>query len=197
MAQHVLMKLSNGGCSCCDPPPAPGIAIDGSVGRGGRNLPNDVRTIQAALNNVSSADGGPTLKLAVDGFVGPLTIAAIEKYQTRKLGWADGRIDPDGPTIHALNGQSGGVSAPAQKAAPPPPPPAASQGHSGAEPAQFVERIGLLLPRARHWIHDGAAQYRHGVRIRRARAPPGPQRSFPSPCTTSANRYSVSSTNIS
>jgi len=175
MAQHVLMKLSNGGCSCCDPPSAPGVAIDGSVGRGGRNLPNDVRTIQAALNNVSSADGGPTLKLAVDGFVGPLTVAAIEKYQTRKLGWADGRIDPDGPTIHALNGQSGGVAAPAKGGAAPTPPPKATAEQN----AKFVERIGLLLPRARHWIAMAQLNIDMASEFVR-RAPAGRSDPFPS-----------------
>ncbi|MGC2304668.1 MAG: hypothetical protein WA447_15220, partial [Candidatus Binatus sp.] len=57
----------------------------------------------------------------------PPTIAAIEKYQRRQLGWADGRVDPDGPTIHKLKG-SGGVAVAAQKAGPnPPPAPTAEQ----------------------------------------------------------------------
>jgi hypothetical protein len=173
MAQQLLMKLSNGGCSCCDPPPASGFSIDGSVGRGGRNLPNDVRTIQSALNGVCPADGGPVLKLSVDGIVGPLTIAAIEKYQNRQLGWADGRVDPDGPTIHALNGQSSGQAPPAKGGAKTPPPKATAQQN-----AKFVERIGALLPRTRHWISmaqlniDMASEY-----LRR----PQPGRSDPFP----------------
>ncbi|WP_036287323.1 peptidoglycan-binding domain-containing protein [Methylosinus sp. PW1] len=174
MAQQILMKLSNGGCSSCDPPPAPGFSIGGSVGRGGRNRPEDVRTIQSALNGVCPADGGPILKLDVDGIVGPITIAAIEKYQNRQLGWSDGRVDPDGPTIHALNGQSGGQAAPA-KAGPKAAPPKATAQQN----AQFVERIGSLLPRARHWISmaqlniDMASDYLR-------RAPAGRNDPFPS-----------------
>ncbi|OAI24591.1 hypothetical protein A1351_17695 [Methylosinus sp. R-45379] len=174
MAQQILMKLSNGGCSSCDPPPAPGFSIGGSVGRGGRNLPEDARTIQSALNGVCPADGGPILKLDVDGIVGPITIAAIEKYQKRQLGWSDGRVDPDGPTIHALSGQSGGQAAPA-KAGPKAPPPKATAQQN----AQFVERIGSLLPRARHWISmaqlniDMASEYLR-------RSPAGRNDPFPS-----------------
>jgi hypothetical protein len=148
MALQVLVKFETGGCSLCDGPAYDGaVVIKGSVGRGGRNAPDDVRTIQSALNGVAPADGGPVLQLAVDGVAGPLTIAAIEKYQKRQLGWSDGRVDTDEPTIHALNG--GGALNPAQKGAKPKPvpPPKATPAQNKA----FVERIGALLPRARHW----------------------------------------------
>jgi hypothetical protein len=147
MAEQIVMRLETGGCALCDGPKSCGhAAIAGSVGRGGRNTPADVRTIQSALNGVEPAQGGPTLKLDVDGFAGPLTIAAIEKYQRRHLGWSDGRVDPDGPTIHALNG---GGNAVAQKGKPKPAlPPKATAAQNKA----FIEKIGGLLPQARHWV---------------------------------------------
>ena len=93
MAEQIVMRLERGGCALCDAPTQPDGAgiIKGSVGRGGRNNPDDVKAIQAALNAQDVADGGPSPKLAVDGIAGPLTTAAIEKYQRRHLGWADGR----------------------------------------------------------------------------------------------------------
>jgi hypothetical protein len=148
MTEQVLMRMETGGCSlCAGPQQSGGVSISGSVGRGGRNIMDDVKAIQAALNAQDVSDGGPIVKLAVDGLVGPRTIAAIEKYQTRQLGWADGRVDPDGPTIHALNG--GGGVAPPQKGGPKPvPPPKATAAQNTA----FIEKIGKLLPRARHWV---------------------------------------------
>ena len=150
MAQQILVKYESGGCSQCASPRREGgddgVTITGSVGRGGRNMASDVRTIQSALNEVSPMDGGPAPELKVDGIVGPLTIAAIEKYQRRQIGRADGRVDPDGPTIHALNGSGSGIS-PAQKGAKPTPPPKATPAQNTA----FIARIGALLPRARHW----------------------------------------------
>lgn len=82
------------------------IKIMFAVGRmGARNLPDDVLTIQQALNNVNSVSGGPTPSLDEDGLCGPKTIAAIQKFQVHHFGWsgADGRVDPNGQTIHKLN----------------------------------------------------------------------------------------------
>jgi len=108
-----------------------------------------VKAIQSALNAQDAANGGPGVPLAVDGLVGPLTIAAIEKYQRRQLGWADGRVDPDGPTIRALGGGRGAVAPQEGGAANvPQPQPKATAAQNKA----FIERIGGLLPRARHWI---------------------------------------------
>ena len=69
------------------------IDISASVGRGGVNRPNDVRTIQAALNRLPPASGGPIRPLAVDGICGPKTIDAIQKFpsckfSSDKLGWS-------------------------------------------------------------------------------------------------------------
>ena len=76
--------------------------ISTSVGEGGENALDDTTTIQTLLNNVSVAAAGPHPLLAVDGKVGRLTISAIRKFQARHLGWSDGRIDPDGPTLPEL-----------------------------------------------------------------------------------------------
>lgn len=77
--------------------------IIGSVGRGGRNHPaSDVMTVQYLLNCVPVAQGGPARELAVDGLVGPKTVTAIEAFQRRLGGFADGRVDPGGQTLRAL-----------------------------------------------------------------------------------------------
>ena len=82
-------------------------AISAAVGAGGRNLAADVRTIQDMLNAVPKTSGGPTPPLAADGLIGPKTIAAIQRFQRTQLGWADGRVDPGGPTITRLNAIAG------------------------------------------------------------------------------------------
>lgn len=77
--------------------------IMGGVGRGGRNFPpSDVMTVQYLLNCVPTHQGGPSPELAVDGAAGPKTIAAIEKFQRALGGFADGRVDPGGNTLRAL-----------------------------------------------------------------------------------------------
>ncbi len=67
--------------------------LGGSVGRGGRNAPNDVRAVQAALG------------ISADGKCGEGTIAAIVAFQ-RNMGQAkpDGRVDAGGGTERALAG---------------------------------------------------------------------------------------------
>ncbi|HUQ93202.1 MAG TPA: peptidoglycan-binding domain-containing protein [Bryobacteraceae bacterium] len=81
-------------------------SIQFSVGsKGGRNQPGDTKTVQELLNNVPLSEGGPSPRLEVDGKCGPLTKAAIQKFQLKHFGWkgADGRVDPDGPTLAKLN----------------------------------------------------------------------------------------------
>jgi hypothetical protein len=75
--------------------------ITASVGFGGRNLTTDTRTVQELLNNAQTNSGQPPI--AVDGIVGPKTIGAIREFQQSRLGFNDGRVDPGGPTIRALN----------------------------------------------------------------------------------------------
>lgn len=67
--------------------------LGGSVGRGGKNAPGDVRAVQAALG------------IAADGKCGGGTIAAIEAFQRNMgQGKADGRVDAGGGTERALAG---------------------------------------------------------------------------------------------
>ena len=73
--------------------------IRASVGRGGYNNKSDVRIIQRLLNEATPTGQGP---LAVDGIVGPKTIAAIQSFQKVAGGVVDGRVDPHGPTIKRL-----------------------------------------------------------------------------------------------
>jgi len=88
--------------------------ISAAVGRGGKNLEEDVQAVQVALNR--RADAG----LPVDGRCGPATIEAIMEFQ-RALGQSrpDGRVDPNRGTARAL-AASGKVGKP-----PPPPSPKA------------------------------------------------------------------------
>jgi hypothetical protein len=81
----------------------------GPVGRGGTNQPLDVRTVQTLLNNHRLP---PLQKITVDGIIGPNTIAAIEEFQRRvvKMLLPDGRVDPGGKTLKALD--SGAVATP-------------------------------------------------------------------------------------
>jgi len=92
------------------------LMITASVGRlGGANRPGDVRTVQELLNRVPHAAGGPYPLLAVDSVCGIRTVDAIQKFQVQQLGWgkADGRVDPNGPTLEKLN-QLGGTPGPAK-----------------------------------------------------------------------------------
>src|SRR5262245_14607881 len=79
------------------------VVVGRSVGQGGVNVRDDVLTIQQALNAVDTDRGGPTPRLATDGLVGPLTRAAIGRFQKQNISFVDFRIDPNGPTIQALN----------------------------------------------------------------------------------------------
>jgi peptidoglycan hydrolase-like protein with peptidoglycan-binding domain len=95
--------------------PADGPHISASVGFGGANVRSDVVLIQSLLNQVPAGNGSPANPLKVDGIVGPLTIAAIRRFQTANLGFNDGRIDPGGGTLarlSALTSQQGPSSPP-------------------------------------------------------------------------------------
>ncbi len=86
------------------------VVVGRSVGQGGANLRNDVLTIQQALNAVGTSQGGPAPRLTTDGLFGPLTRAAIGRFQQPNIGFIDFRIDPNGSTIQALNRVLGGSS---------------------------------------------------------------------------------------
>ena len=76
--------------------------IFSSVGNSGANAKFDVMTVQYLLNCVPRSEGGPDLELTVDGLAGPLTIGAISQFQKAHLNWSDGRVDPFGPTLAAM-----------------------------------------------------------------------------------------------
>jgi hypothetical protein len=75
--------------------------IKGSVGAGGgKNTDTDVEIVQRMLNAVPMLIGPPSPLLKEDGDCGPMTIAAIKRFQKRaELAVQDGRIDP-GKTTH-------------------------------------------------------------------------------------------------
>lgn len=77
-------------------------SISGSVGKGGKNRPEDVIVVQYLLNCVPSKQGGPAQELILDGLSGPKTCAAIQRFQSAALGFADSRVDPGGQTFTAL-----------------------------------------------------------------------------------------------
>jgi peptidoglycan hydrolase-like protein with peptidoglycan-binding domain len=149
MSQTVLAYRHGANCQNCSIPTGGSgdVSISASVGRGGRNIPADVRAVQQALNRISPVNGGPALALAVDGIVGPKTLAAILAFQKREVDLDDGRIDPNGPTLRAVNslGASQGVQPPQKGAKPAPIPPAATD----AENKAFIQSIGRCLPVAR------------------------------------------------
>jgi hypothetical protein len=78
------------------------VAMSGPVGVGCNNAKNDVFLVQSLLNAVPSNEGGPLIKLKADGIAGPLTVAAIRKYQQARTHIIDGRVDVHGATIKSL-----------------------------------------------------------------------------------------------
>jgi hypothetical protein len=79
-------------------------AITRSVGAGGVNKPVDVTEIQKLLNQVPAVQGGASPPLTVSGTCDAATLAAILRFQkTQVPKFADGRIDPGGPTLAKLN----------------------------------------------------------------------------------------------
>jgi len=78
------------------------VFINQSVGKDGVNQNRDVRVVQTQLN----AQMPKSLsKLVVDGLCGPATIAIIRNFQKAVVGLRlpDGRVDPNGRTLIAMN----------------------------------------------------------------------------------------------
>ena len=80
------------------------IRITQSVGLGGANNLNDVKTVQTSLNTLLNLIT-PTKKLLVDGRLGSRpenskTVAAIKLFQSKVVNMVrpDGKIDPNGRT---------------------------------------------------------------------------------------------------
>ena len=79
-------------------------AITRSVGAGGVNMIADVTEIQRLLNLVPVAKGGASPPFTVLGTCDAATRAAILRFQKAQVpAFADGRIDPGGPTLTKLN----------------------------------------------------------------------------------------------
>jgi hypothetical protein len=96
-------------------------------------------TVQSLLN-AKMPPGFPPLD--VDGMVGPLTISAIENFQRRTVGMSspDGRVDPNGRTLQALNnGQPGPAPVPPQPSPPTPTQPSGPVATNVAKPTQMRE----------------------------------------------------------
>lgn len=87
-------------------------SINGSVGAGGINRDADVRAIQELLNRHVSRLG--LIRLFVDGATGPRTLEAIRRFQKMVMGLVmpDGRVDPQGRTLAALDGGVTGGTTP-------------------------------------------------------------------------------------
>jgi hypothetical protein len=79
------------------------------VGQGGKNFPEDVRSVQNALNSISPADGGATPLLDPDGVCGQKTKTAITAFQVKHFGWskADAKVDLFGRTHVKLSELTG------------------------------------------------------------------------------------------
>jgi uncharacterized protein (TIGR02594 family) len=79
--------------------------ITASVGRGGLNRRSDVIAVQTLINK--NLQRLPSLApLVVDGVAGAMTMNAIEVFQrvVLKMSPSDGRVDPGGRTLRALDG---------------------------------------------------------------------------------------------
>ena len=50
-----------------------------------KNVEADVRAIQALLDGIKPADGGPSAPLVVDGKCGPKTQNAIQQFQLKQV----------------------------------------------------------------------------------------------------------------
>jgi hypothetical protein len=96
------------------------VVIKAAVGNAApprcQHFPDDVRTIQAALNRFTPLEGGPEPRLDEDDLCGPKTRKAISHFQEK---WdikpknskvPDGIVDPEGPTIQRLRKGSGAIS---------------------------------------------------------------------------------------
>lgn len=116
-----------------------------SVGRGGVNGRNDTLIVQKLLNDSMKMTPG-FRPLTVDGITGPKTIAAIDSYQRNVLRWGrtDGRVDPGGQTLQALNGSGFGGPSVGQPAAPVPAVPTPGGNRQGHTPGVITQNVGNL-----------------------------------------------------
>lgn len=73
------------------------VELRASIGTGQVNHAEDIALVQFLLG--PSAPG-----LAIDGKLGPATLAAIAGFQTTTFGFTDGRVDPGDITFNRLRG---------------------------------------------------------------------------------------------
>lgn len=99
-----------------DKTPATAVKISAAVGNASwercPNYPEDVSTIQKALNKFTPSEGGPEKPLFVNGICDRQTIGAIVFFQKKwglknRWGIVDGIIDIEGGTIERLRKGSG------------------------------------------------------------------------------------------
>jgi len=76
------------------------MPITSSVGSGGTNTSGDVMYVQILINDYNARNGNSLIK--IDGLMGPETIGAISAFQEQNAPVTDGRVDPDGATLRAL-----------------------------------------------------------------------------------------------
>lgn len=113
------------------------FSISASVGKGGKNKPQDVQAVQVALNAKAKAG------LVVDGKCGPKTIGAILAYQKTL-----GRFKPDGlvevgrGTARALAGAA--PPGPPPEPPKPVPPPTLGKGTLDSAPNVWHSTRGIL-----------------------------------------------------
>jgi muramidase (phage lysozyme) len=116
---HDLQPIGPGDAPAAGDQPAESggpVRIMHPVGLGGIQVGEDVRKIQRLLNraqrqlNAAHIPMEHFAPLADDGDVGPLTRGAITIFQRDivRMAHPDGRVDPDGPTLHLLNEAASG-----------------------------------------------------------------------------------------
>ncbi|TCP70962.1 N-acetylmuramidase family protein [Sphingomonas sp. PP-CE-1G-424] len=112
-----------------------------AVGERRPNRTADVRTVQQLLNRAGGMLPGQS-KLDVDGNMGPLTSAAIKRYQQTvvHLSRPDGVVDPGGRTITMLSRRAA-APAPAPRAAPAPAPSGGGGSPGRAGPGGLSEDL--------------------------------------------------------
>jgi hypothetical protein len=90
--------------------------ISASVGKSGKNKPEDVQIVQELLNDFTKMCGFK--KLDVDGQIGSKTLSAIAEFQKTAVGMSkpDSRVDPGGPSFTTLTKGPKKAEAEAKKA---------------------------------------------------------------------------------
>jgi len=126
------------------------FALSAAVGRGGKNLEDDVKAVQMALNRRAGAG------LDVNGRCDPATIEAIVQFQ-RALGQSkpDGRVDPGRGTARAL-------AAPGKIGKPPAPPAPLAPPESLGEPN--LQRAPLIWHGTRKIVDHNIGELKRAIR---------------------------------